>query len=210
MDRLVEVLKDFRLSDYEIKVLLTLITEGEMSASELAERSRIPRTSVYEVIRSLENRGLVESFGKPMKFRAIPAERLIDFFSSKLKEKMQVISEGLKELERKSKKETVSFHKGDLAYNVIEGLVKDSEMVEIYGISIDDRMKAIFEKYREKVILNLMGKSDVVHGLIFGQNTVLIFTVVNGVPNIMMGSGEFYEFYRDMVEMFKNRKPPEI
>ncbi len=210
MDRIVDVLKDFRFSDYEIRVLLALVMEGEMTASELAEKSGVPRTSVYEVVRSLENKGFVESFGKPLKFRALSAERLVELFSIKLKERIELLSEGLKELEKHSRKEVVEFYKGDVAYSVIESFVSRSKQVEVYAISSNKKLEQLFSKWKEKVKLNLVGKSDVVHGLIFSGDFVLIFTEIKNNLNVMVGSGEFCEFYREMVNMFKNKKAPEI
>ncbi len=210
MDRIVDVLKDFRFSDYEIRVLLALVMEGELTASELAEKSGIPRTSVYEVVRSLENKGFVESFGKPLKFRALSAERLVELFSLRLKERIEVLSEGLRELERHSKREVVEFYRGDVAYSVIEGFVSRSGQVEVYALSLSKELEQILSKWSDRVRLSLVGKSDVIHGLIFSEDSVLIFTEVKNNLNVMTGSGEFCEFYREMVNMFKNKKAPEI
>ncbi|WP_456478646.1 TrmB family transcriptional regulator [Geoglobus ahangari] len=206
MDRIVEVLRDFRFSDYEIRVLLALVMEGEMTASELAEKSGVPRTSVYEVVRSLESKGFVESFGKPLKFRALSADRLVELFSLRIKEKIEVLSSGLKELEKHSRKEVVEFYRGDIAYQVVDEFVRHSEGVEVYAISLNGEMKRIFEKYGDKVRVFLSGKSEVVHGIAFSGEKVLIFTVRNDDPHIMVGSGEFVEFYRDMVEAFKKKR----
>lgn len=206
MDRIVEVLKDFRFSDYEIRVLLALVMEGEMTASELAEKSGVPRTSVYEVVRSLESKGFVESFGKPLKFRALSADRLVELFSLRIKEKMEVLSTGLKELEKHSRKEVVEFYRGEVAYQVLDEFVRDSDSVEVYAISLNSEMERIFEKYGDKVRVFLAGKSEVVHGIVFSKERVLIFTVRNGEPHIMLGSGEFVGFYREMVEAFKKKR----
>lgn len=206
MDRIVEVLRDFRFSDYEIRVLLALVMEGEMTASELAEKSGVPRTSVYEVVRSLESKGFVESFGKPLKFRALSAERLVELFSLRIKEKMEVLSTGLKKLEKHSKREVVEFYRGEVAYQVVDEFFRQAEDVEVYAITLDDRLNEIMSKYREKVKVYLSGKSGVVHGIAFSEEKVLIFTTRSGEPHIMVGSGEFVEFYRDMVDAFKKKR----
>jgi len=210
MDRIVDVLKDFRFSDYEIRVLLALVTEGELTASELAEKSKIPRTSVYEVVRSLESKGFVESFGKPLKFRALSADKLVELFSLRLKEKMEILSTSLRELEKHSKKEVVEFYKGDVAYQVLEDFVRNSERIEVYAISLSEDFERIFSKSSEKVSLFVLGKSDVVHGLVFSEDKVVIFTMKGGEPYIMIGSGEFSRFYREMVESFKKKRDQQV
>lgn len=59
--RLIEDVGDlFDLSAYEIEAYLTVLERGSMSASSLAERTTIPQPRVYDTVRSLSQRGLVE------------------------------------------------------------------------------------------------------------------------------------------------------
>lgn len=200
MDKLIDVLRDFRFSDYEIRVLLCLIQEGELTASEISEKSGVPRTSVYDVIRSLESKGLVESYGKPKKFRAISAERLVNIFSQKLKEKLDVLSSSLKELEKRSKREVVEIVKGETAYGIIEEVVRDSKEIRVYALSLSDELRKILERAKGKKEIKELKKKGVTHGIIFADDRVIIFTVRDGEPHIILGSGEFAQFYRDILE----------
>lgn len=210
METIVQILKDFRFSEYEIKVLLALLRNGELTASEIAEKSGIPRTSVYEVVNNLETRGFVESFGKPKRFRTIPANRLVELLSSRLSERIKMLEKALKEIEMHTGKEIVEFYRGEMAYSVIDKIISESSSAEVYALSLSRELELIFSKWHERVRLNLMGKSDVVHGLVFAGNLVLIFTEVRNNLNVMIGSGEFCEFYREMVNMFKNKNAPGI
>ena len=205
MDRLIDVLKDFRFSDYEIRVLLCLIQEGELTASEISERSGVPRTSVYDVIRSLESRGLVESYGKPRKFRAMSAERLVEIFSAKLKERLDILSSSLREIEKKRKKEVVEIVRGEVAYRLIEEILSKSKEIRVYALSLNDELRRILEKSEGVKEVKEFRKGGVTHGIIFADDKVVIFTVRGSEPYIILGSGEFARFYRDLSEYMKRK-----
>ena len=205
MDRLIDVLKDFRFSDYEIRVLLCLIQEGELTASEISERSGVPRTSVYDVIKSLEGKGLVESFGKPRRFRAISAERLVEIFSAKLRERLDILSSSLREIEKKRKKEVVELVKGEIAYRLIEEILSKSKEIRVYALSLNDELRRILEKSEGVKEVKEFRKGGVTHGIIFADDKVVIFTVRGSEPYIILGFGEFARFYRDLSEYMKRK-----
>ena len=56
---LLDRLKIFGLSDYEARTFLAINSIEEGTASQVAKVSGIPRASVYDTLRSLENRGVV-------------------------------------------------------------------------------------------------------------------------------------------------------
>jgi len=71
-ENLVRGLKDFGLSEYEAKAYLALSLHGSLTASGVAEKSKIPQSKVYGILRSLSKKFLTESWnGKPLKFKAI-------------------------------------------------------------------------------------------------------------------------------------------
>ena len=74
----------FNLGEYEIEAYLTVLDHGQLTASEIAERTDIPQPRVYDTVRSLNDRGLVElRESRPMKIIAIdPAEAFLDVRSS--------------------------------------------------------------------------------------------------------------------------------
>jgi sugar-specific transcriptional regulator TrmB len=57
------------LSEYESRAYLALMTSGEVSPSELAQRSEIPRPRTYDVLRTLVRKGLAtERLGRPLRY----------------------------------------------------------------------------------------------------------------------------------------------
>ncbi|PSP85516.1 ArsR family transcriptional regulator [Halobacteriales archaeon QS_6_64_34] len=78
------VISRFNLGEYEIAAYLAVLQHGELTASEIAERTDIPQPRVYDTVRSLGEVGLVElKESRPMKVLAIdPRESFGDIQDS--------------------------------------------------------------------------------------------------------------------------------
>ncbi len=62
----------FDLGEYEIDAYLAVLEQGTLTASEIAENTEIPQPRVYDTVRSLSDRGLVElRESRPMKITAV-------------------------------------------------------------------------------------------------------------------------------------------
>lgn len=97
----VEELQQFGLREYEAKcfVSLTKITAG--TAREVSEHIDIPRTRVYEAVRSLESDGLVEiQHSSPQQFRAIPITEAIQILTDRYQSRIDSVEKSLRELKR--------------------------------------------------------------------------------------------------------------
>jgi sugar-specific transcriptional regulator TrmB len=65
----------FNLGEYEIDAYLAVLEHGELTASDIADRTEIPQPRVYDTVRSLSDRGLVElRESRPMKIVAVDPE----------------------------------------------------------------------------------------------------------------------------------------
>ena len=67
MKDLVEKIKKLGFSDYEAKVFLVLYQGYKMSAAEIAKEAKIPRTSVYDILKSFTKKGLCNEVHTPSK-----------------------------------------------------------------------------------------------------------------------------------------------
>ncbi|WP_324662114.1 HTH-type sugar sensing transcriptional regulator TrmB [Haloarcula sediminis] len=78
------VISRFNLGEYEISAYLAVLQHGELTASEIADRTDIPQPRVYDTVRSLGEVGLVElKESRPMKVIAIdPRESFGDIQES--------------------------------------------------------------------------------------------------------------------------------
>ena len=72
-DKTRRALKDFALTEYEVKAYVALVESGPMPASELSKVASIPYSKIYEIIGNLERKGWAESEqGRPTKYYPKP------------------------------------------------------------------------------------------------------------------------------------------
>jgi len=75
-ERLGAVAESLDLGDYEIAAYLAVLEHGSLTASEIAERTDVPQPRVYDTVRSLADRGLVElQESRPMRVVALDPEQ---------------------------------------------------------------------------------------------------------------------------------------
>ena len=81
----------FDLGEYEIDAYLTVLEHGDLTASQIADRTDIPQPRVYDTVRSLSDRGLVElRESRPMKVIAVDPDEAFSGIQSSL---MEMVSE---------------------------------------------------------------------------------------------------------------------
>ncbi len=68
-DKTRRALRDFGLTEYEVKTYIALVESGPMPASGLSKVASVPYSKIYEIIGNLEGKGWVESEqGRPIKY----------------------------------------------------------------------------------------------------------------------------------------------
>lgn len=93
-------LKLLGLSDYEQKTYETLIQLGKSSASQISRESKVSYGKIYEVLGSLERKGLVQIIPeKSKRFIATSPERLLKIVEEKEKD-MKFIKEEITKLKQ--------------------------------------------------------------------------------------------------------------
>ncbi len=90
-EELIAKLRSLGLSSYEAKAYLVLVKNNVMTSTEIAKEARIPQPRVYDVLKGLEEKGLVlVSEGRPRLYRAedprIALKRLVEDVERKLRE----------------------------------------------------------------------------------------------------------------------------
>jgi sugar-specific transcriptional regulator TrmB len=72
-------LKDFGLTEYEVKAYIALVEAGPMPASQLSTSAAIPYSKIYEILGNLERKGWVESEqGRPSKYFPKPPSTALE------------------------------------------------------------------------------------------------------------------------------------
>lgn len=88
-------LSSLGFTDSEIAVYLTSLKEGPLSVQDLARKTGVSRVTVYHVIESLTNQGLMTSVEKGAKqlYTAEPPERVVSLGESRLQKMKQTVGE---------------------------------------------------------------------------------------------------------------------
>lgn len=92
-------LRDIGLSGHQARIYLKTLELGPLMAAQLADKTRVPRSKVYEVCKELIDKGLLEpESGVPRRFRAMPLTRLLEQRKSQLTREAEALEEKHREL----------------------------------------------------------------------------------------------------------------
>ena len=91
-------LKQLGLTDYEAKTFIALYKIEEGTASQIAKVSKVPRASVYEVLRSLERKGaIIIEQGKPLRYRLLSLDSALENLEEHRKKEIKKMSDDLED-----------------------------------------------------------------------------------------------------------------
>ena len=119
-----DILKQTGLTDYEAEVYLSLLTNGQMSAYELAEKAGLYRQVTYDTLKRLTEKGFVSSVieRKTKLFKAIDPKLILEFLNERTENYKQILP-GLIKLDKASKQPlSVETYKGK---NVVRIALRD-------------------------------------------------------------------------------------
>ncbi len=88
------------LSEYEAKAYTALLKENPLTAYEIAKNSSIPTSKVYEVIRKLENRQMMQAIhtkGSKL-FIPIPLDEFIENYKNSVDNRLDTVRDELKNI----------------------------------------------------------------------------------------------------------------
>jgi sugar-specific transcriptional regulator TrmB len=96
----IELLQQLGLKEYEAKSFVALARRESATAKEISEDSEVPRTRVYDAIRVLESKGLVEiQHSSPKVFRAVPIDEAVDTLRTEYVDRASSLQDALHGLE---------------------------------------------------------------------------------------------------------------
>jgi sugar-specific transcriptional regulator TrmB len=167
--QLIQRIASIGFTDYEAKVFLVLYKGYRMSAAEIAKQAKIPRTSVYDILRIFVSKGLCNEIETPSKLiyevidKKIIEDKVVIETETEYKNKLIKVKNCFEELSPIFKSEQPPEHKSDVelikGYNrqrqqkFIE-LIKNSNkaillMNRLHGYvsdELDDVSKKFFKK----------------------------------------------------------------
>jgi sugar-specific transcriptional regulator TrmB len=99
-DQAIELLQKLGLKEYEAKSFVALSRRRRGTAKDISETSEVPRTRVYDAIRVLEAKGLVETqHSNPQVFRAVAIDEAVNTLQSEYVERTESLRSALSGLE---------------------------------------------------------------------------------------------------------------
>lgn len=156
--RAVELLQQLGLKEYEAKCFVALCRLPKATAKEISEASEVPRTRVYDAIRVLESKGLVEiQHSSPQQYRGVPIEEAAETIRREYDSRVETLQETLE--------------------NVGPVAVEDAQEVshEVWAISgppaIENRTRSLVEDADREVVL------------VAGREAVLTDELVDALAN---------------------------
>jgi len=183
----VELLQQLGLKEYEAKCFVALSRLPKATAKDISDVSDVPRTRVYDAIRVLEAKGLVEiQHSNPQQYRAVKIDEAVATLQEEFASRTEKLADSLTSIDAVS-------------------LDEDSEEVahEVWSLSgesaIRNRTKSLLEDADDEVVLVVGEESklteDLFDQLRAAQNrgtTILVGTVsedlrdriVEAMPNV--------------------------
>lgn len=99
-DQAIELLQQLGLKEYEAKSFVALARRQSGTAKDISETSEVPRTRVYDAIRVLESKGLVETqHSNPQVFRSVSIDEAVNTLQAEYVERAESLRDALTGLE---------------------------------------------------------------------------------------------------------------
>ena len=96
----IELLQQLGLKEYEAKSFVALTRRQSGTAKDISETSEVPRTRVYDAVRVLESKGLVETqHSNPQVFRAVTIDEAVNTLQMEYVERTESLRGVLSRLE---------------------------------------------------------------------------------------------------------------
>ncbi len=127
-------LQTIGLSDYEVTAYLFLLQKHPVNGSQLSKSSGIPRARIYDVLRSLKEKGVVAESDEGL-YVPLPPEELIKRLRLRHESELEVLQERFREASQESNYDYVWIMRG---YE--EVMAKAGEMIEAAGQEVYIRM----------------------------------------------------------------------
>ena len=144
-----QILKEYGLSDNEIKVYIASLSKGTSKVNEISKKAGLLRTTTYEVLKSLVEKGLVSYAikSKVRYFEAADPNKLVRILEEK-KEKIKSILPELEFLKQSvTEKPTIELYEGKEGLKtILDDIIKTrpKEMLQLGSSKIFEALNFYF------------------------------------------------------------------
>jgi len=97
--KILSLLLDFGLTEYEARTLTTLFNFVEADAPHISRNAEIPKTRIYDVLDKLKEKGLVlEVYGRPKKYKVIEPNEIFKYLLDSKQKELSVLDRQVKDV----------------------------------------------------------------------------------------------------------------
>jgi sugar-specific transcriptional regulator TrmB len=155
MESVVEKLQRIGLTEYEAKAYLALMNTHLNTATNVAEKSGVPRTKIYTVLESLANKGWVHiCSGVPLLFKAADPREIFE----KIKEDYSQFLESIKTTlgkEVNNMKDKFVIKRFDIGLESLKEEMKKAKTIEINNTTAAF-VKKVSDAFRKDAMIKIL------------------------------------------------------
>jgi len=121
MRELISVLRDFGFSKKEADIYLAVLELGEAQISDIAKKAKLPRTSCYEIIKTLISRQMISYFVKKRTrlYVAEDPKKIASFFEHRAEVFKEILPRLLAHSGRAGARPIIRFYEGEAGLRTI-------------------------------------------------------------------------------------------
>jgi sugar-specific transcriptional regulator TrmB len=153
------VLQNLGLTENETAVYLVILRTGSATISDITQKSKVHRVNVYDIIRRLQEKGLISYIikGKRKFYQALDPKKLVEIEQEKLQQLKEMLPE-LEELKKmgKDKEEATIFKDRRAIKNIMEDITKSETDVYLFasGWGFEEKFPEYYDIWHKKLAKN--------------------------------------------------------
>jgi sugar-specific transcriptional regulator TrmB len=167
MEKIFSLMKKFNFTEYETKVYIALLKNGNATGYEISKQSSVPRSKVYNILETLLQKGIIQSTQTaPVLYTAIPVDEFIEKMNKTISNDLSEIKQSLEQFNENKMSDALWNIEG---YNNIIAKskyliqnAKEEVLIQIWYEDLDEELISILmekEQHLEKFVLILLSET---------------------------------------------------
>jgi sugar-specific transcriptional regulator TrmB len=208
MESVVEKLRQVGLTEYEAKAYLALLNTHLSTATQVSEKSGVPRTKIYSVLEVLKNKGWVRVYsGVPLLFKAVAPRAVFEKVKGDLERFLESVQTTLKE-EVNDMKEKFVIKRFDIGLEGLKQEIRKAKTVEINNATAGF-VKKVSNAFRPDAVVKVLmfpgeAKPGKMQNMELKEAEVAIVTIIRNreVPSmsIILDEGRTFTAFQDPID----------
>ena len=208
MESVVEKLQRVGLTQYEAKAYLALLNTHLNTATQVSEKSDVPRTKIYTVLEALKHKGWVRVYsGVPLLFQAVEPLKVFEKVKGDLETFLQSVQATLKK-EVNEMKEKFVIKRFDIGLEGLKQEISKAKTVEINNATTGF-VKKVSDAFRPDAAVKVLlfpgeAKPNNLKNVELKEAEVAIVTIIRNkeMPSmsVILDEGRTFTAFQDPVD----------